>query len=255
MAGEESRVSLLRRLLSPRLAIALGVLAFGLNVAGLVLVASAGGTASALVRLTALLPTIAVGMLVAVRRPNNPLGWLMLGGGVLFPVQAGSVAYAVLDYRLHHGTLPLGRLAIALQATWAGGLVLIAGILWLFPDGHLPRGRWRPVGATLWAAGLLYGAVMFGPWIIAATASSVRVDATGTPLSIDHPAGNARTPPACPVPQLGPLPRPQPVPAATRSAPARAAVSAHSRAPEPAARPDRSAGRSWHALLYREAVC
>ena len=32
---------------------------------------------------------------------------------------------------------------------------------------------------------------MFGPWIIAAVASPVRVDASGTPVSIDHPAGSA----------------------------------------------------------------
>ncbi|HJY59642.1 MAG TPA: hypothetical protein VJ418_24960, partial [Streptosporangiaceae bacterium] len=141
MVGEERRVSFGRRLLSARLAVALGVVALVLNVAALVLVASADQTAPQLVRATALLPTAAVGMLVAVRRPGNPLGWLLLGCGVLFSLQGGSVAYSVLDYRLHHGTLPLGRLAIVLQPTWASGLVLVAGVLWLFPDGHPPTGR------------------------------------------------------------------------------------------------------------------
>jgi hypothetical protein len=115
----------------------------------------------------------------------------MLGCGILFSLQAGSVAYSVLDYRLHHGTLPLGRLAIALQPTWAGGLVLVAGALWLFPDGHLPTGRWRRVGGTLFTAGLLFGAAVFVPWIIVAPAGTVRVDANGTPASIDHPVGSA----------------------------------------------------------------
>ena len=114
----------------------------------------------------------------------------MLGCGVVFSLQAGAVAYSVLDYRLHHGTLPLGRLAIALQAAWAGGLVLTAGCLWLFPDGHLPRGRWRPVGGALFALGLLFGAVMFVPFAIAAAAPVVRVDASGTPFTIDHPTGS-----------------------------------------------------------------
>jgi hypothetical protein len=155
-----------------------------------VLLASAGQTAAQLVRMVALLPTVAVGMLVAVRRPGNPLGWLMLGCGILFSLDAGSVAYSVLDYQHHHGTLPLGRLAVALQPGWAGGLVLTAGALWLYPDGHLPRGRGRRVGGTLWAAGLLFGAVMFVPWVIAAAARTVRVDANGTPAIIDHPAGS-----------------------------------------------------------------
>jgi hypothetical protein len=190
MVGEESRLSMVRRLPSTRAAIALGVLAFALNIAALVLIAAAGQTAPQLVRFMALLPTVAVGMLVAVRRPGNPLGWLMLGCGVMFSLQAGAVAYSVLDYRLHHGTLPLGRLAIALQAAWAGGLVLTAGCLWLFPDGHLPRGRWRPVGGALFALGLLFGAVMFVAFAIAAAAPVVRVDASGTPFTIDHPSGS-----------------------------------------------------------------
>jgi hypothetical protein len=189
MVGEERRVSFGRRLLSARLAVALGVVALVLNVAALVLVASADQPAPQLVRATALLPTAAVGMLVAVRRPGNPLGWLLLGCGVLFSLQGGSVAYSVLDYRLHHGTLPLGRLAIVLQPTWASGLVLVAGVLWLFPDGHPPTGRWRRVGGVLWAAGLLFGVLMFVPWVMAAAGRTVRVDANGATVAFDHPVG------------------------------------------------------------------
>jgi hypothetical protein len=189
MVGEERRVSFGRRLLSARLAIGLGILALVLNIVALVLVASADQSAPQLVRLMALLATVAVGMLVAVRRPGNLLGWLLLGCGVLFSLQEGSVAYSILDYRLHHGTLPLGRLAIALQPTWAGGLVLVAGALWLFPDGHMPTGRWRRVGGTLFAAGLVFGALNFVPWVTVAAARTLRVDANGTPAAMEHPAG------------------------------------------------------------------
>jgi hypothetical protein len=189
MVGEERRMIFGRRLLSARLAVALGVVALVLNVAALVLVASANQTAPQLIRGMALLATAAVGMLVAVRRPGNLLGWLLLGCGVLFSLQGGSVAYSILDYRLHHGTLPLGRLAIALQPTWAPGLVLVAGALWLFPDGHLPTGRWRRVGGALFAAGLLFAALAFVPLVIAAAGRTVRVDANGAPAALDHPAG------------------------------------------------------------------
>jgi hypothetical protein len=189
MVGEDRRVSFGRRLLSARLAVALGVVALVLNIAALVLIASADQSAPQLVRGMAILLTAAVGMLVAVRRPGNLLGWLLLGCGVLFSLQGGSVAYSILDYRLHHGTLPLGRLAIALQPTWAAGLVLVAGALWLFPDGHLPTGRWRRVGGTLFAAGLVFGALNFVPWVTAAAARTLRVDANGTPAAMEHPAG------------------------------------------------------------------
>ena len=190
MVGEENRVRTIRRLLSARSAIALGVFAFALNIVALVLIALADESAPQLVRITALVPTVAVGMLVAVRRPGNPLGWMLLSCGVLFSAQAAGFAYSILDYRLHHGALPLGRVAVALQPAWAGGLVLTAGALWLYPDGHLPRGRWRPVGGTLFAAGLLFGAVNFIAGILAAAAPVVRVDASGTPLPLSHPSGS-----------------------------------------------------------------
>ena len=180
----------MRRLVSRRSALALGVLAFVLNIAGLGLVAVAGESASQLIQLAAVLPTIAIGMLVAVRRPGNPLAWLMLGIGVLTSVRSGAVAYSTLDYRLHHGALPLGRLAVALQPAWAGALVLVAGCLWLFPEGHLPSGRGRRAGGILFSAGLAYGALMFVPWCIAAAAPVIRIAPDGAPYVIDHPTGS-----------------------------------------------------------------
>jgi hypothetical protein len=187
VGGDEGGSRLVRRLFCARSAITLGVLAFVLNLAGLVLVASAGESTAQLLQTMALLPTVAVGMLVAVRRPGNPLGWLLLGAGLFFSVNATAIAYSILDYRLHHGTLPLGRLALALQPAWAGGLVMVAGCLWLFPDGRLPSGRWRRVGGTLFGAGLTFGALIFAPSVIAALAQAPRVEADGTPAVIANP--------------------------------------------------------------------
>ena len=189
MVGEERGVSAVRRLLSARSAIALGVLALALNVANLVLIASANESAPQLVRTVALVPTVAVGTLVAVRRPGNPIGWFMLSAAVCFAVTGASTAYSILDYGLHHGTLPFGRLSVALQPAWAPGLVMTAGALWLFPDGHLPSGRRRRVGGILFAVGLVYAAAMFVPWVMAAASRTLRVDPGGTPLALAHPAG------------------------------------------------------------------
>jgi hypothetical protein len=195
MGGRPGRVRragvrLVRRLLSPRLAVALGILAVALTIVSLVLVALAGQSAAQLIRLMTVLLVAAIGTLVAARRPGNPLGWLMLGAGLFFAVNDGAVAYSVLDYRLHHGTLPLGRIALALEPGWAGGLVLVTGFLWLFPDGHLPSGRWRRVGGTLFGAGLAYAALVFVPSVIAACARPLTVAADGTPAGLDHPAGS-----------------------------------------------------------------
>jgi hypothetical protein len=178
-----------RRLFSARLAVPLGILALALNIAGLVLVALAREPAEELIRLTGLLPTVAVGLLVAVRRPGNPLGWLLLGASLCFASNAGAVAYSIVDYRFHHGALPLGRVALSFQSTWAAGLVMVAGCLWLFPDGHLPAGRWRRPGGILFGAGLVYGALMFVPPVTAALSPTLRVAADGTPEAITHLVG------------------------------------------------------------------
>jgi hypothetical protein len=189
MAGQVSSMRSRRRLLSARSAIVLGVLVFVLTIAGLVLVVSASQPEGQLIRLMTIVPVAAIGTLVASRRPGNPLGWLMLGAGLFFAVNDGAGAYSVLDYRLHHGALPLGRLALALQPTWAGGLVMITSCLWLFPDGHLPSGRRRRVGEILFAVGLLYAALPFVPWVLAASARTLHLDADGTPAVLDHPVG------------------------------------------------------------------
>jgi hypothetical protein len=181
------RLARLSSLASARTAIVLGTLVFACNVAALGLMAEASYATAELVRLAALLPTVAVGTLVAARRPRNPMGWLMLGCGFFFSTQAIGTAYAIVDYRLHHGTLPLGRLALVLQPGWAMGMVFVAGLLWLFPDGHLPSGRWRRVGGLLFGSGVVFGLLMYGQFISVAVRRVGAVDANGTPALIDHP--------------------------------------------------------------------
>jgi len=181
------RLARLSSLASARSAIALGALVFACNVAALVLMAEASYATAELVRLAALLPTVAVGTLVAARRPRNPMGWLMLGCGFFFSTQAIGTAYAIVDYRLHHGTLPLGRLALVLQPGWAMGMVLVAGLLWLFPDGQLPSGRWRRVGGVLFGSGIVFGLLMYGQWLSVVVRRVVPVGADGAPALIDHP--------------------------------------------------------------------
>jgi signal transduction histidine kinase len=84
-----------------------------------------------------------VGLLLALKRPRNSIGWIMLGIGQAIAAPFGSYArYALLA---RHGTLPGGPLAAALDGpTWIP-LIGLAGIflILLFPDGHLPSMRWR----------------------------------------------------------------------------------------------------------------
>ena len=103
----------------------------------------------------------AAGLVLACRRPANPLGWIMLGGAFFFAVSEDASYYTVADYGLRHGDLPLGGVALLAQPGWAPGIVLLGLLVLLFPDGRLPSSRWRwlvaayAAVAALWMTGAI----------------------------------------------------------------------------------------------------
>lgn len=125
-----------------------------------------------------------VGTLLAARRPRNPIGWLLLA--FILAAANPEDLYVYLDYRMHHGTLPLGGVAVVLGGALPIG-VLIAILLWVFPDGHLPPGRWRPVFTALAVAGVLLGLVAgLVPGIAAVASHHIRGLASG---NLNPPTG------------------------------------------------------------------
>ena len=133
----------------------------------------------------------AVGFVVASRSPRNPLGWLLLGGATFGVLSQDASFYVVADYRLRHGGLPLGWVAVLAQPGWAVGIVLTGLAVLLFPDGRPPSPRWRWVLWLYLAAATLY---LVGVLIASAGAIAghdVRVDASGNLLVISHPTGSS----------------------------------------------------------------
>jgi signal transduction histidine kinase len=98
-----------------------------------------------------LVPTL--GILLAARRPQNPIGWLFLVAGFTLGLSAFATSYALHALVSDPGSLPAGR-AFAWLATWVGLIPLgvLAFLFLLFPTGHLRSERWRPV------AGFMIGA-------------------------------------------------------------------------------------------------
>jgi len=133
--------------------------------------------------------TVLVGLVVAVRQPRNATGWCLLGGAFLAVVMNAASTYSVLDYRMRHGRLPLGAVAVLLQPTWAPAIVLVVFALLLFPDGVLPSGISRWVMWTVTAIGIVWISGALGIAVSTIIEHDVHVDGGGNLLAIDHSTG------------------------------------------------------------------
>ena len=64
------------------------------------------------------LACVTVGTIVVWHRPDHPMGWILTGIAVFFVLDGAGSGYAALDYRDHHGTLPLGPVALLAGQSW-----------------------------------------------------------------------------------------------------------------------------------------
>lgn len=131
-----------------------------------------------------------VGFVVAIRKPRNPLGWLILAVAGLWALSEDASFYAVAVYRLRHGGLSAGWVAVLTQPGWVAAVVLTGVIVLLFPDGRLPAPGWR------WLLGVYLGVAAL--WVLGTAVVTVgaiawhriAVDSGGN-LLLDHPRGFA----------------------------------------------------------------
>jgi signal transduction histidine kinase len=85
-----------------------------------------------------------MGAVVALARPGNRVGWLMMAAGVLSSV--GNAAIGLADYDLLRGGTVPGASAFAVGGECArtvGWYLATVGLPIYFPDGRSPTGRWR----------------------------------------------------------------------------------------------------------------
>ncbi|MGZ5213325.1 MAG: histidine kinase [Actinomycetota bacterium] len=111
-----------------------------------------GGPAPTITSIIFLIAFSTVGALIASRRRENPIGWLLLVSAMSFAI--GGLAVTVDQYSRNAAMQWLS------SWVWGVGVFLTMSLPFLlFPDGHLPSRRWRPVA---WMAVIGIGAFVLG---------------------------------------------------------------------------------------------
>jgi hypothetical protein len=139
-------------------------------------------------------------VLILRSQPRNRIGWLLMAIGLVWAL-CGSAADAYTRFALRTGpeALPSAGVA-ALMSTlvWVPGVGLMGTfLLLLFPDGHLPSRRWRPVA---WASGFVITSVTI---TLALTPGKLEV---GDAPNLQNPLGWAQAAPVLQSLQAGLIP-------------------------------------------------
>jgi signal transduction histidine kinase len=92
-----------------------------------------------------------LGIVIAARRRESPIGWLFLVAGFDLAIGRFTRAYALHALVADRGSLPLGRVfGWISNGLGPVAICMLPFLFLLFPTDHLPSRRWRPVA---WLAG------------------------------------------------------------------------------------------------------
>jgi hypothetical protein len=122
-----------------------------------------------------------VGLVLSLRRPANPIGWLFAASGLLWSSIIPLAPWVDLLFRDHRPLPLVAQLnAVAAELVWAPAITLgITLPALLLPDGRLRSRRWRVVVAAA-VAGIV---IFMGAGLLAGTTSETPVP-VGNPLRL-----------------------------------------------------------------------
>ena len=125
-------------------------------------------------------PNAVVGAFLAVRRPDNSVGWLLLALALAFGVAFATVP-ATAAQLMVGGATPAATAIAVLSGSGGGAIIdLFLVIAIVFPGGRLPTGHWgRVCRLALASVVLLAVASLFAP--------TITVTVAGTAVGVDVP--------------------------------------------------------------------
>ena len=113
----------------------------------------------------AVLTTAGVGALIGVRVPGHRVAHVLTVASLVYSTAFLAESYARFVVLGGRSGLPGGEWAVLwANASWAAMFAGVVAIAFVFPDGHLPSPRWRPVaGAAVVCVGGLVVTGLFSP--------------------------------------------------------------------------------------------
>jgi signal transduction histidine kinase len=132
----------------------------------------------------------AIGVVVLLRRPMHPAGWILVGLAIVVLLQIDGVLLAIIHYRNHADPLGAGSIPILAGLLWIPALLTVPPVVTLFPDGRVPTDRAR-IGLAIYA---VLAVVVCGYFYLHAlgdlTGGHVAINrATGDLAELDNPQG------------------------------------------------------------------
>jgi hypothetical protein len=121
-----------------------------------------------------------VGIVIAWHQPRHPMGWILLGVACFFSLLAVAGGYVILDYTDHHGTWPLGAVALVADQSWAPAIALFGLAFLVYPDGTAAASRWRWVIRAYLVLGAAWTAGAWALAIAAAAGHDVHISSGGS---------------------------------------------------------------------------
>jgi len=101
---------------------------------------------------------------IARHRPTNPIGWLLLAGGICYATSAAGAALLAAGTEPGEAAAGWRLLATVTNLAWTWAVtVALPVVLLTFPDGRLLGRAWRAAVALATAAGVLFAAMAVVP--------------------------------------------------------------------------------------------